>query len=708
MLARFRPALGMMPALSDEQLPEGSAVLARDCKLSGLNMKPWKALGAAVAAVAAGVKSIHKYNALWFSWAEDADVCRSPLAEDAYDRVYFTREGLGAFFTYDAIATAGATAAHKLGLPAPSVAPTATWSYTGALEEEAGDDDDQLSGFTVAGLLSTHLDDDYVYWTLTQNFASSAAQLVGRTMGGADETNTDAGTLYFSIADAAGTRTVALFSDDAGAVKVAQGSLLGDGDITLAEVGGSGLSALVTLTYTGDVAVGPANTLQVVRVVTLTNKVGGVLCSGSGFSPGTIVLAAAAPGKPTGTVVLGAFVAPDAGINTLSLGKVPKAYLYTWVDAVGAEGPPSAAVELSVPAGAAATIVLPSAAPAGYGNVVTVRLYRANTGSEATSYQFVADVAIAAGTYADSVADGDLGEVLPSALWDAPPADLHGLRAHPAGFLVGYSPSLKSVCFSEPYFPHAWPLSYRIPLIDIPVGLGVFGMSIAVMTQGPPTLITGQTPGAFSVERYEAGLACRSKRSIVDLGEAIIYAAAEGLVIVSSGRVELLTKSHFTADEWAAYAPASLLGGAWDGNYLGFAGSSGFFFSKAGQFSELSDAVTALWRDETSGTLYLAVGAEIVAWQGSASPRTATFTSPVVRTPRPLNMGVAQVIARSYPVTFRLYADDALKLTKTVASRAVFRLPPGYLAERWQVSIDSAHETDEILLAGTMNEMKGA
>lgn len=631
MLIRTRPSLGMYPRLSDEQLPEGAAVLARNCRLSGRNMTPWRQLGASVQSVPAGTQAIRKYNSLWFYWPEDTDVARSPLISDAFDRVYFTRQGLGAYFTYAAIATAGQTTAHKLGIPAPTVAPVLSWEYAGtfvfaalgATEQEAGDDAGQMSDWQIAGLTDAHMESDYLYWTMS---------------------------------DSGGTRTVALYTSTDTADKIAEGSLAGDGTVTLAAVGGSGVTGSVDVAYTADEL--------------------------------------------------------DIANNYLSFDWETRDYIYTWQDVVGAEGPNSEVAEITLPVGADVTVTLPGAAPTvdgyTYTNIDTAKIYRVNTGSTDSEYQLVVSTAVTTASYADTVLDEDLGGTLPSAAWDPPPPDLHGLVAHPSGFLAGYSPSLKAICLSEPFYPHAWPVANRVPLIDDPVGLGIFGMSVAAMTQGPPVLITGQSPGAVSVERYEAGWACVAKRSIVDLGEAVIYAAKEGLVLFGAGRSELITREHVTADEWDDYGPEALSAFGWDGNYLGFNGSKGLIFPRTGQLSELSDVATAGWRDPSDGTLYLAVGTQIVPWQGGASRMSALFTDRVTRAPRPVNLGFAQVIARGYPLTFRLYADGALKHTQTVASRDPFSLPGGYLADRWQPEVEGAETVDEVLVGATMNDLRGA
>jgi len=60
------------------------------------------------------------------------------------------------------------------------------------------------------------------------------------------------GQYFVELTDAAGTRKVELFRDAAKTEKVATGTLIGDGTLTLAAVGGSGLTGTVDVAYTID------------------------------------------------------------------------------------------------------------------------------------------------------------------------------------------------------------------------------------------------------------------------------------------------------------------------------------------------------------------------------------------------------------------------------------------------------------------------
>ena len=102
----------------------------------------------------------------------------------------------------------------------------------------------------------------YLLQTVTEA-GDAANQCASWTFAGAGNTNTDSGVLYWKLVDVAGTRTVSVYknSDGEAANLVAQGSKVGDGEITLTAQNTSGLTGSVTVTYASDDTTLAANTL---------------------------------------------------------------------------------------------------------------------------------------------------------------------------------------------------------------------------------------------------------------------------------------------------------------------------------------------------------------------------------------------------------------------------------------------------------------
>jgi hypothetical protein len=104
---------------------------------------------------------------------------------------------------------------------------------------------------------------DYLLTELIEA-GDSADQCSSWVLVGGNSGNTNVGTLYWKLEDAAGTRTVSLYKDSGGAAGnlVAQGSRSGDGSIVLAEQNASGLSGAVVVAYTIDDTDLASNTLR--------------------------------------------------------------------------------------------------------------------------------------------------------------------------------------------------------------------------------------------------------------------------------------------------------------------------------------------------------------------------------------------------------------------------------------------------------------
>jgi hypothetical protein len=57
-------------------------------------------------------------------------------------------------------------------------------------------------------------------------------------------------------------------------------------------------------------------------------------------------------------------------------------------------------------------------------------------------------------------------------------------------------------------------------------------------------------------------------------------------------------------------------------------------------------------------------------------------------------------------VTFKLYADGVLKMTKTVQNNNQFRLPSGFRAYEWALQLEGTSEVIEAAIADSTAELK--
>ena len=386
-------------------------------------------------------------------------------------------------------------------------------------------------------------------------------------------------------------------------------------------------------------------------------------------------------------------------------------YVYTYVNDWGWESAPSP-VSLMVTKPTDATVTLSgfSNPPAGNYNINRIRIYRTQTGNTSTEFFFMAEHAIGPTQVVDS--NGMLGEVLPTTTWLMPPTDLKHLTALWNGMLAGISGN--SVRFCEPYTPYAWPIAYDVvPPDSTPVALGVFGQSLLVLTTGRPVLVQGSAPEAMDQQPLEIPQGCVSARSVVGMGFGVAWASNDGLCWYGADGARILTAGIMTREDWQALNPASIVGcmyeGLYFGSYLDGSTRRGFFIDPTNPQGVyfIDQGYEAMHFDELQDQLYVLSGGNVQRWD-AGTPMTAKFKSKVFRAPRPVNFACAEVVADTYPVTARFYADGALKHAQTVTSRNPFRLPSGFMALDWQIEVETTGAIQSVALANSMTELAGA
>ena len=367
------------------------------------------------------------------------------------------------------------------------------------------------------------------------------------------------------------------------------------------------------------------------------------------------------------------------------------------------------------------TITFPAVASGNY-NITKRRLYR--TDSEGT-YRQVADILISNNSYTDTKDEVELGEAIPTSGFTAPPDDdstnhpsgpMIGLVSMPNGILAGFTG--KTVCFSEAFIPNAFPDEYQLTVKADIVSLAPLQTGLLILTKGKPAIVNGLDPASMSMSEIDSTLSCVSKRSVVDMGDAVVYASPDGLVMATEGGINLLTEDLFTRDQWQEFSPESLVAFSWEGHYIGFytnsSGSKGFIFDPRGganSFVDLNFHATAGFNDLEEDELYLVVGGNLVKF-ASGSALGYTWKTKKFFVPRPINPAVAKVDCDSYGsgVTFKIFADgsNTPKHTQTVTDNGVFRLPSGYKAKEFEVQVEGSTAINEICVYESAGEIGGS
>lgn len=133
---------GMAPKLNTRMLPPGSSQVATNCVFGSGTLKPLTIPLEVVASgsnlLRSGVKSsFFPYGSHWLNWVDgqDVDICRSSVALDGWDRLYWTGDiaaPAGPKMADMVKITSGGSvkpvSAWPLGIPKPNLAPVATYS----------------------------------------------------------------------------------------------------------------------------------------------------------------------------------------------------------------------------------------------------------------------------------------------------------------------------------------------------------------------------------------------------------------------------------------------------------------------------------------------------------------------------------------------------------------------------------------------------
>lgn len=408
---------------------------------------------------------------------------------------------------------------------------------------------------------------------------------------------------------------------------------------------------------------------------------------------------------PTSAVTTTAGGTPDATDTPET-----RVYTFTWVSKeAGYEvesAPAPASVSVDVTSNQTVTLTGFPAIPSGDYNVTHKRVYRSVNGV----FLFVGETTAAPASYVDNVAADALGEEIPTLYWAQPPEDLEGLTNLPNGMMAGFVG--RDVYFAEPYRPHAWPETY-IQTLDYPVvGLGRMDTTLAVLTTGVPYLMQGSHPDSVAVVKSDLEQACVSKRSIVSFGNSVVYAAPDGLMMLSSGGSSIITENLFSYKQWQQYfAPASIHAYAQNNQYIGFYDNGttrgGFIFDVTSRQFILHDIyATAGYRDLQRDKLFLAFEDRSLKTWFEGSAKAYTWQSKKFTMPQIMGFSCAQLEAESYPMVLKVYADGVLIHSQTVTSRNPFRLPPK-VGRDWELRIEGDREVFSVSLATSMTELAG-
>lgn len=387
-------------------------------------------------------------------------------------------------------------------------------------------------------------------------------------------------------------------------------------------------------------------------------------------------------------------------------------YVYTWVSGIEEEGPPSPIsneIVLTDPEINTVDLILP---PLGVNeqDIQKRRLYRTATAGSITDFYLVAELDVETLTYNDALLAQDLGAVLVTGNYFAPPEQLIGLTSLPNGVLAGFYDNI--FCPSYPNIPYAWNPDYQLACDSPIVAIAATSFGAVVMTQDKPYLIQGYTPDSYSYMKLETAAACVSARSVVDMGDAIIYASGRGLEMVTGTTPVNLTAGIYSLEQWKALNPSSFDAYLYKGKYVAFYDNGDkqaalIFDAAGGDVTQCEVYARAACRYPLSEALYVVIDDVMHIFDSDeTNPMPMTWRSkPFIHFP--YRYRACKV--RGENLTCHILRDAECIKTQDIGRYRyqgyTFRVPQGRGSE-WQIEFTGVGAVRDVQLAPTKRDFR--
>ncbi|WBA13842.1 hypothetical protein [Salinivibrio proteolyticus] len=433
-----------------------------------------------------------------------------------------------------------------------------------------------------------------------------------------------------------------------------------------------------------------------------------IAIDGSGFGPAAAYdLGVPRPEFPPAVISIDTSTGEEPPLGEPALiDDEDRVYIQTYVTRFGEEGAPgepSGSVLIEKPG---STITLGLSQPTtNTHNITHTRVYRSVTAAGVGAYMLLAELPISNTEYKDSTRDLN-SAVLETWDYDEPPENMQGLCTMANGICAGFAGN--EVMFSAAYLPYAWPKSYRLTTEHTIQAIVPVGTSLVAVTRGYPYVFSGVTPDAMTATKLDIEQSCVSADSLVVVSGMAMYAAPDGLVVVSSDGAAIASEEIIDRKQWQALKPETIRAVAVEGWYVAQSETGGFIYdplSKA--FTRISDRWDATYVDLLTDTLFIVHGDKVSMWRQSEALKSMTWRSKVFWVPDDAALTSARVRS-SEPgkLTVKVIADNQTILTvpQGELTNMPFRLPP-VRASYWQIEVSGAAGVDRLMLSDSMQEL---
>lgn len=735
---------GIFPRTPAALLPQTAATVAENCDFGYGELRGMKG-GALVTAVANAVRSLYTEDGVsFYTWAVDVDAVRAPMAKDQYKRVYYTTPT--DFLVTNSLGTRPAGgepgSSYRVGVPKPSAAPTfavsgsptalsdlsisATfhWEYSGVKYQEQAISLEAITANVKWKFTPPAKNTGSAFGPTDESFVCRSYSFM--TGGGGDSNQFEG---WSNLPD--GTRVIAVGPSTLRNVATGQ---LYEGVLRIMDdaMNAHTLDALYSITrysYLSDsqqVAAGNLTPDQAFPVIRLTGKT--ISTGASAFDIYTNNSAFLVRGNWDATLTRddnASSYTVGLSSNQTAAQTETRAYVYTFVNTYGEEGPPSPAGSLNLVVGeAVAVTVTRDDFAANYAPIKEIRIYRTMYGSSVADFFYTGSALVLGQTgttfvFNDTATVAQLNELLASDEYYPPDPALVGLMSLKNGILCAWKGN--ELHFSEAYKPWAWPPQYVKTFQHNVVGGVAFGTGVLLTTTTEPIVVSGITPAGMSESGMSVEQAGVSKHSIAIVDGFAAYASPDGIVVVQGGQASLaLSQRFFTRDVWRQRYGAHL--GAmrfsvWDGRLVVYADDDSFpafmilLDEAAGSMSDMpAFKATCTFESSFADGVYYGLGSALYRFNGGDA-LAAAWESREMVIPAPLNFGYGKAkCAGEWTLEFHAYDDDrdawVLRHTRVLTRSIGFRMPPGYKSQRYRIRLSGSGTFSDLRIGETALSLK--
>jgi len=311
----------------------------------------------------------------------------------------------------------------------------------------------------------------------------------------------------------------------------------------------------------------------------------------------------------------------------------------------------------------------------------------------------------------------DAGIQLSTEDFDPPPTDLQDIRLFSNNIYAGFNGD-NELCLSEPGYPYAWPIKYRIPVAYSIIAVSGYLSTLLVLTDEQPFLVVGTDPSTMTLYPMPYKKPCINNTGVVSTPNGVLYPTYDGLYRVTSSSGDLVTRRVIDRITWENYPLTDIYAAYFDGKYIAFFKNTntGFYLDFEAQNLRLVDIEFPVdfrfknFHNDGQDLYLLSTDNYLYQWGDDPdTPLTYTWKSKIFQFLSATNFSIARIINDgTNDLTFNLYVDGSSTAFhyENVSGDDLFRLPAGTRAKEFEIEVTGTSHVDLIEIANTIEELE--